>query len=79
MRYLPLIAAALSIAAVPAFAQSTPETASPPTPAIAPITGTSTVAQPGTPMTPRRASVRRIRHYVRHHVTHPHRIYRHPL
>jgi hypothetical protein len=74
-----MIVAAVLLTATPALAQSTPETASPPTPAVAPVTGTSTIAQPGTPMTSRHATVRHIRHYVRHHMVHPHRIYRHPL
>jgi hypothetical protein len=69
MRYPVFIAAAALIVAAPAFGQSTPETAAPAGPSVAPITGSSTVGQPGTQATPT-AHYHHIIHRVAHHRHH---------
>jgi hypothetical protein len=74
MRYSLSLAAAALLAAAPAFAQSTPETAAPAGPSIAPVTGSSTVGQPGTPATPP-AALRTRAHY--HHIVHRVAYHRH--
>jgi hypothetical protein len=74
MRYPVFLAAAILLAAAPAFAQSTPETAAPAGPSVAPVTGSSTVGQPGTPRTAPRAHyhhiIRRTAHHRHHRLAH---------
>ncbi|HEY1963185.1 MAG TPA: hypothetical protein VGG69_12255 [Rhizomicrobium sp.] len=70
MRYPVFVAAAALLLAAPAFAQSTPETAAPAGPSVAPITGSSTVGQPGTPRTTPQARYHHILHRTAHHWHH---------
>lgn len=80
MRYSIFLVAAALFAAPAAFAQSTPQTAAPVGPSVAPVTGSSTVGQPGTPATPA-AHYHHIIHRVVHrrivHHRHPHRMAHH--
>ena len=66
-RYSTIAAATALLVTTSALAQSTPDTAAPAGPSLAPVTGSSTVGQPGTPsVVPQMRSTAHYHHIIHH-------------